>query len=94
MKNIIAHAYKNVPYYTKLFNKYYIKPEDIKDFEDIKKIPYLTKDIVNKHKDEMIDKNFPKKFLGYGTTGGSTGIPMGFYYDKRPEEILGLKVIK
>jgi len=83
LKNIIAHAYKNVPYYTKLFNRYSINPDDIKDLEDIKKIPYLTKDIINQHKDEMIDKNFPKKFLGYGTTGGSTGIPMGFYYDKR-----------
>ncbi len=83
LKKIIYHAYKNVPYYTNLFDSYSIKPEDIKDFEDLKKIPYLTKDIINQHRKEMIDKNFPQKYLGYGTTGGSTGIPMGFYYDKR-----------
>jgi len=83
LKNIIYHSYQNVPYYTKLFDRNSIKPENIKNFEDLKKIPYLTKDIINQHREEMIDKNFPKKYLGYGTTGGSTGIPMGFYFDKR-----------
>lgn len=83
LKSIIKHAHKNCPYYTKLFNEYSIHPDDIKDMNDMKKIPYLTKEIINQYKNEMIDVNFPKKYLGYGTTGGSTGIPMGFYFDKR-----------
>lgn len=83
MKRIIKHSYNFVPYYKDLFDEHGITPGDIKQIEDIRKIPYLTKDIINVKKNNMIATNFPKRNLGYGTTGGSTGIPMGFYYDKR-----------
>ena len=83
LKKIINHCYKCVPYYKELFVEHGINPHNIKYLEDIKKIPFLTKDIINNNKNRLIAENFPKKHLEYGTTGGSTGIPMGFYYDKR-----------
>lgn len=43
LKKIVKYAYDNVPFYTKKFDEIGLKPEDIQSLEDIKKIPYTTK---------------------------------------------------
>ena len=40
----VKHAYENVKYYRDLMDKKGLKPEDIKTIEDIKKLPFLSKD--------------------------------------------------
>lgn len=82
IKEIIEYSYENVPYYTRLFNENNIKPKYIQDFSDLKRIPYLTREIIQSNLDSLISKKYNKKDLQYVTTGGSTGIPMGFYQDK------------
>jgi len=52
----------------------------------LKKIPYLTKEIIRNNLDDLISKKYNKKNLRYVTTGGSTGTPMGFYQDKNREQ--------
>ena len=56
-----------------------MKPRDIQDFNDLKRLPFLTKQIVQNNSKDLVAKNFPKSKLKYVTSGGSTGIPMGFY---------------
>lgn len=82
LKRIIDHAYNMVPYYKKLFSEYDIKPKDIQNFNDLKKIPYLTKEIIQNNLKDLISINYKKSEIYYVTTGGSTGIPLGFYSDK------------
>lgn len=82
LQELIAHAYENVPYYTHLFNKIGLKPEDIQNFDDLKQIPYLTKEIIQENIDLLKAKNYPESSFQYVNTGGSTGIPMGFYIEK------------
>jgi phenylacetate-CoA ligase len=85
IKEIIKYSYENVPYYTRLFNENNVKPEHIEDFNDLKKIPYLTKEIIQNNLDELVSRKYNKRKLQYVTTGGSTGIPMGFYQDTHKE---------
>ena len=86
VKEIIKYSYENVPYYTRLFNENNIKPEHIQDFNDLKRIPYLTKEIIQNNLDDLVSQKYNKKKLKYVTTGGSTGLPMGFYQDKYREQ--------
>ncbi|MFC1505060.1 phenylacetate--CoA ligase family protein [Thermodesulfobacteriota bacterium] len=86
-KKILIEASKNVPYYSKMFKEYDIKPNSIKNIEDIIKIPYLTKDLIRKNIKELINKNIPTKKHIYVTTSGSTGIPLGFYWEKGRTDI-------
>jgi phenylacetate-CoA ligase len=81
IKELIKYSYENVPYYTRLFNRNNINPEHIQDFNDLRKIPYLTKEIIRNNLDDLVSRKYNKKKLQYVTTGGSTGIPMGFYQD-------------
>ncbi len=40
---LIKHAYETVPYYNRIFKESKISPDDIKNVEDLTKIPVLTK---------------------------------------------------
>ena len=40
----VRHVYDHVPYYRDLMDKKGVKPEDIQSVDDIKKLPFLTKD--------------------------------------------------
>lgn len=82
LNRLLKHAYENVPYYRKLFDERGLRPKDIQDFGDVKQIPYLTKDIVRVHLNDLRARNYPNRKFQYVTTGGSTGTPLGFYYER------------
>lgn len=85
LQRIVYYAYEYTRYYRRLFDEYGIKPGDIKDFSDMKKIPYLTKDTVRAHREELVADCVREKNLIYVTTGGSTGEPLGFYISKNAD---------
>lgn len=85
LKELINHAYKNVPFYTNLFNDLRIKPEDIQSKEDLKKLPIITKDVLKKNKSLWLAKNFNKKNLIFLSSSGSTGEPFQYYKTKYAE---------
>ena len=83
LKKLLNHAYKNVPYYKRIFDEKLLKPKNIQNFEDFRKLPYLTKDIVRGNSDNLIAKNISKENMKYVTTGGTSGKPLGFYIEER-----------
>jgi len=83
LNKLLNYAYENVPYYNRIFKEIGLKPDDIQNFEDFKKIPFLTKEIIRKNTKDLISKKYPVEKLKFVTTGGSTGTPMGFYADEK-----------
>jgi len=79
---IIDHAYKNVPYYKRIFNERKLKPMDIQTVEDLKLLPILTKGDIRNHFNDLIAKNFKKYKPILSHTSGSTGQPLEYYIDK------------
>jgi len=94
LSNLLEHAYKNVPFYRKIFDERGLKPNDIQDFEDLKELPIITKDDIRKNLKDMIARNFPKNTIEYMNTGGSTGDPLGFYVEKGVTEAREIAFIK
>lgn len=82
LEKLLAHAYKNVPYYRRIFNERGLKLRNIQNFDDFKQIPFLTKEIVRNNLESLIAKNYPKSRALFMTTSGSTATPLGFYYEK------------
>ena len=78
IKEIVNFAYHNTYGYHQLYNDFNIKPSDIQNYDDFKFLPYVTKDLI---RDNLNDFTINKlKFnTEYITTGGSTGIPLGFF---------------
>ena len=78
---IVKHAYENVPYYNRLFKKMKLLPGDIKNTEDLKKLPFLTKEEVRVNVNDLIARNTKKLLLGKVFTSGSCGKPIVLYRD-------------
>jgi len=82
LNRLLNHAYENVPYYRRVFDERGLKPKDIQDFRDLQKLPYLTKEIVRNNHDDLRARNYPESRLERVTTGGTTGTPLVFYYER------------
>lgn len=89
LRSIIIRAQASCPYYTKLFAENKIHPEKIFSLEDLKSIPCLEKRDIQDNLNTLRSKEFSSSDQLYITTGGSTGVPVGFYLHKgisRPKE--------
>lgn len=75
---LIENIYKNVPFYTDLFNGLGMKPGDIQGPEDFARIPLLTKSEIKDNIKNMITRDTSLKGFG-ANTGGSTGETLFFY---------------
>lgn len=94
LRELINHAYQNVPYYRRIFDERNLNPEDIKNASDLKKLPLLTKDIIRENFQDFIATNYSQDQREYVTTGGSSGIPLGFYYEKGVSRMTELAFMK
>lgn len=86
LRDLLNHAYQNVPYYKSLFDEHNINSKDITSLEDFQKIPYLTKDIIRKNIHNLRAKNYPQYTFEYVTSGGTTGYPLGIYFERGAAE--------
>lgn len=78
-KKLIQHCYDNVLYYTKVFNERGLKPQDFQSLSDIKKLPFLTKDIIRENLNDLIASNMRNQKSYELITSGSTGKKLVFY---------------
>ena len=81
LQNLVLHCYKNVPYYTELFNTLSINPSTIKSKEDLVRIPILTKQEIRNNYDKLISRDVNKRITKKHSTGGSTGVPLQYQAD-------------
>jgi len=82
IRQMIKHLYSNVPYYRRIFKEKNLGPENIKNSEDLTKIPVLTHENVRQNLDDLIANNMSKTSLFRCQTGGTTGHPLVLYKDK------------
>jgi phenylacetate-coenzyme A ligase PaaK-like adenylate-forming protein len=84
LKDIINHAYNNVPLYREKFDSQGIKPEHIGSLEDIRKLPFTTKqEVRNGIPDRSMARGFDLGDCIQTSTSGTSGGPMPVFYDKR-----------
>lgn len=80
LSKLLHHAYENVPYYRRVFDERGLKPKDIQDFDDLKKLPYLTKDDFKTHFNELVAQNINLKNLPISHTSDTSGKPLLYRY--------------
>lgn len=81
-KELLLHAIKNVPFYKKLFPSIGFQPAKIQSLDDIRLLPYISKDTVRDSPYEFIDERISLDDLIEKPTSGSTGIPIINYVSK------------
>ncbi len=81
LKKILIHACDNSPYYHSVFAEFGFDPRKMNGVEDLHRLPFISKDIIENHKQEMIARNYPRENLEISHTGGTTGTHVSFYRD-------------
>lgn len=81
LQSFLKYAYRTSPYYKSLFDTLKI---NLSNIDSIQKkwnsIPFLDKKIIKSEKDRLLALSAKNEYIGYMTTGGSTGQPFGFNY--------------
>lgn len=82
LRAIVKHAYENTEFYHRKFKDAGISPEDIRTVDDLKRVPYTTKDELRKNSTgSMIARGVDLRKCLVTETSGSTGIPTKVVYD-------------
>jgi phenylacetate-CoA ligase len=82
LKELLIHAGKNIPFYGKRFSTAGFDPAKMQSVEDFKMLPFLTKDEIRRNLGDMTWCECPGGLHRYNT-GGSSGQPLIFYFDRR-----------
>ena len=82
LHRFVKHAYDHTVYYRELFDSLKLTPDDIRCKEDLRKIPLMTKEVVNEHYNELIPDNLNQFRYRLTRSGGTTGAPVQYYCDE------------
>lgn len=82
---LLKHAITTVPFYIDYCKEQHLTLQDFKSRDDLKKLPLINRDIIQKNNQQLVSANFKITELGKGGSSGTTGIPINYYYDKKDE---------
>ncbi len=87
VRRLLIHSYEHTKYYKRLFDQCGFNPYSFKSFYDMEMIPFLDRDIISSHYDELIADNIPLTKTYVDSTGGTTGNQLYFLNEKRMKQI-------
>lgn len=82
LKKLLIHAQNDVPFYARRFAEYGLDPQRIQCINDIRNLPLLSKTDIQYNLESLQWKACPGGLHRYNT-GGSSGQPLVFYFDRR-----------
>lgn len=82
LHQMVVYCYNQIPYYQKLFAEHELRPGDITQIEDLKKLPILNKQTIVEQDHSFRSKDSTKPFM-IQQTSGSTGTPLALQVDER-----------
>jgi len=82
LKEHLDFAYREVPYYQRVFAEHDLHPSRIASFEDFSRVPCLTREEIRRLRHELQPRR-PVRGARAISTGGSTGAPVTVMTDPR-----------
>jgi phenylacetate-CoA ligase len=81
LKDIINYAWDNIQGYRELWDNNNFQPDRFNSLDDLSLIPFITKDILRENSERFTNHRLKK--LRKISTGGSVGIPLKFYQQRK-----------
>lgn len=82
LAQIVSYAAENSPYYDRVFSEHGFDAGHF-DADAFAQLPLLTKAIIRSSTGEILSREFARGELGEHKTGGSTGVALTTYFDRR-----------
>lgn len=89
VKRSVEEAWRNCPFYERRFLEAGFDARGLSSLSDLRKCPFTEKRDLQDHLADMTSRRLSESERLYLTTGGSTGVPVGFHLQKgvsRPKE--------
>ncbi len=83
LKATVKRVYAKVPYYKKLFRAKKTAPKEIKTLEDITKLPFTTRDDLQKNYPDGLLSVTKDKLVRLHTSSGTTGKPKAVFFTEK-----------
>jgi phenylacetate-CoA ligase len=83
LQAILRHAYATSRYYQRAWQGIGFHPDDCRSFDDLRGLPFLTKDVIERNREEITSSACSSDDLEVSYTGGTTGRQVAFYRDRR-----------
>jgi len=81
VQELVRHAYAHSPFYRTRFDAHGVHPDDLRCLSDLARFPTVGKEDLREHAEDIRVTNLPRSKFQYHTTGGSTGRPVGLYWE-------------
>src|SRR5262245_3366557 len=78
LKKLLTHVFASVPYLRQKYLAAGITLEDVRGWDDFRRLPTLTRAEVNAHGRDLCSTAYKGRLLPHAT-GGSTGVPTRFF---------------
>jgi phenylacetate-CoA ligase len=82
LQKTVHLVYETVPYYKKKFKEHQVIPEDIKTLDDIRKLPFTTKDDLRKNAPFGMMTTSLENCIELHASSGTTGVPVTACYTR------------
>ncbi|MDX9857805.1 MAG: hypothetical protein RBT76_08455 [candidate division Zixibacteria bacterium] len=82
LSEMLKHAYDTTAYYRRVFDERGLTPDSFKSVDDLRKLPVLTRDLIDAHRTDLISSKFTEEHLQVFGTGGTTTRRLTLYRDK------------
>ena len=94
LKAVVRYAYENSRFYNSRFKEAGVRPEEIKNVEDLNRLPLLRKEELRENVEQVVSNEFQISRLKVMRTSGSTGRPLSVYLTGRENEFRKAKHIR
>ena len=89
LRDLVRHAVRHVPLYKEKYGDEGIDPESIHSVEDLHRLPYLTREELQRAAGgECLAEGLDKENLKHLRTSGSSGAPLSVWRDAWEEKVL------
>jgi len=94
LKNLLDYANANVPFYHEAFKSLNMTPKDITSPDDFRKLPLLDKEEIRRRFNDIVSLRYKRADLIPNSTGGSTGVNLSFFIDRRSTGYINAIVLR
>jgi phenylacetate-CoA ligase len=84
LRQLVRHAYDQVPFYQRLLDAAGVHPDDIAGVQDLPKLPVASReDLVSSPPEEILAQGLDIQHCPRSVTSGSTGIPLTIFHRRQ-----------
>jgi phenylacetate-CoA ligase len=87
LRRICALAYEKTGYYRCSFDRIGFTPKDLRSLDDVRRLPTIDRTTLGEHLHEMWTTPPHASNIDYTSTGGTSGMPLGFYIGANRSQI-------